>query len=77
MRTLLLKYFQVSPESMICSSENSVPQIIKDDDNVVLTKMADASRAIVGNNSVAENYSFVGVHHIFDQVKLLSFVVLS
>jgi len=35
---------------------------------VVPTKEADASRAIVGGNSIAENYAFVGVHYIFDQV---------
>lgn len=32
------------------------------------TKEAEASRAIVGGNTIAENYAFVGVHHIFDQV---------
>ncbi|KAG8236566.1 hypothetical protein J437_LFUL017022 [Ladona fulva] len=34
---------------------------------VVPTKQAEASRAIVGGNTIAENYAFVGVHHIFDQ----------
>lgn len=34
---------------------------------VVPTKQAEASRAIVGDNSIAENYAFTGVHHIFDQ----------
>ncbi|XP_022907848.1 WD repeat-containing protein 13-like [Onthophagus taurus] len=36
-------------------------------DVVVPTKQAEASRAIVGGNSIAENYAFKGVHHIFDQ----------
>ncbi|XP_044731498.1 WD repeat-containing protein 13-like isoform X2 [Chrysoperla carnea] len=36
---------------------------------LVPTKQADASRAIVGGNSIAENYAFTGVHHIFDQHK--------
>jgi hypothetical protein len=40
----------------------------KDDDNLVPTRVAEASRAIVGNNTVAENYAFVGVLHVFDQV---------
>ncbi|CAG2069107.1 unnamed protein product, partial [Timema podura] len=31
---------------------------------VVPTKQADASRAIVGGTTIAENYAFVGVHHI-------------
>lgn len=31
------------------------------------TKEADASRAMVGGNSISDNYAFVGVHHIFDQ----------
>ncbi|XP_019874845.2 WD repeat-containing protein 13 [Aethina tumida] len=35
--------------------------------SVVPTKEAEASRAIVGGNTIAENYAFVGVHHIFDQ----------
>ncbi|XP_075232172.1 WD repeat-containing protein 13-like [Lycorma delicatula] len=36
-------------------------------EGVVPTKEAEASRAIVGGNTIAENYAFVGVHHIFDQ----------
>lgn len=35
---------------------------------LVPTKQAEASRAIVGDNSIADNYAFSGVHHIFDQV---------
>lgn len=38
---------------------------------MVPTKQAEASRAIVGDNSIAENYAFTGVHHIFDQVRLI------
>lgn len=37
-------------------------------EGVVPTKQAEASRAIVGGNSISENYAFVGVHHIFVQV---------
>lgn len=35
---------------------------------VTPTKEAVASRAIVGGTTIAENYAFVGVQHIFDQV---------
>lgn len=38
------------------------------------TKQAEASRAIVGGTTIAENYAFVGVHHIFDQVRTLSLI---
>lgn len=38
---------------------------------LVPTKQAEASRAMVGGTSIAENYAFVGVHHIFDQVNLI------
>ncbi|KAF5304432.1 hypothetical protein FQR65_LT07962 [Abscondita terminalis] len=34
---------------------------------VIPTNKADASRALVGGTTIAENYAFVGVHHIFDQ----------
>ncbi|XP_023311899.1 WD repeat-containing protein 13-like [Anoplophora glabripennis] len=34
---------------------------------VVPTKEAEASRAMVGGTTMAENYAFVGVEHIFDQ----------
>ncbi|XP_077973042.1 WD repeat-containing protein 13-like [Styela clava] len=33
---------------------------------VVPTQQAEASRALVGGKSIAENYAFAGVHHIFD-----------
>lgn len=36
--------------------------------SVVPTRQAEASRAIVGDNTISENYAFVGVHYIFDQV---------
>ena len=35
---------------------------------VVPTRQAEASRAIVGDNTISENYAFSGVHYIFDQV---------
>ncbi|KAL1501342.1 hypothetical protein ABEB36_006677 [Hypothenemus hampei] len=47
--------------------EHQNPLISPSKDLLVPTKQADASRAIVGNNSIAENYAFTGVHHIFDQ----------
>lgn len=43
---------------------------------VVPTKEAEASRAIVGGNSIAENYAFSGVHHIFDQVSINNIIFL-
>ncbi|ENN75060.1 hypothetical protein HUJ04_001220 [Dendroctonus ponderosae] len=44
-------------------------------DILVPTKQAEASRAIVGDNSIADNYAFSGVHHIFDQhVKAVTMV---
>ncbi|XP_050299429.1 WD repeat-containing protein 13-like isoform X3 [Anthonomus grandis grandis] len=36
-------------------------------ETLIPTKEAEASRAIVGGTSIAENYAFSGVHHIFDQ----------
>ncbi|XP_017772551.1 PREDICTED: WD repeat-containing protein 13-like [Nicrophorus vespilloides] len=36
-------------------------------ESVIPTRNAEASKAIVGGNSIAENYAFVGVHHIYDQ----------
>lgn len=35
---------------------------------VVPTQQAEASRAMVGGTTISENYAFVGVHYIFDQV---------
>ncbi|XP_066139422.1 WD repeat-containing protein 13-like isoform X2 [Euwallacea fornicatus] len=43
------------------------PALLIGKDAVVPTRQAEASRAIVGDNSIAENYAFSGVHHIFDQ----------
>lgn len=40
------------------------------------TKQAEASWALVGNNTIAENYAFIGVHHIFDQVILMIILYL-
>lgn len=39
------------------------------EEGVVPTRLADASRALVGGTSISENYAFTGVHHIFDQHK--------
>ncbi|XP_023019104.2 WD repeat-containing protein 13 isoform X1 [Leptinotarsa decemlineata] len=47
-------------------SESTTP-IRSPSGSVVPTKEAEASRAIVGGNTIAENYAFVGVQHIFDQ----------
>ncbi|GJQ71200.1 hypothetical protein Trydic_g1097 [Trypoxylus dichotomus] len=49
------------------SNESRTNPISLQKDSVVPTKQAEASRAIVGGNSIAENYAFKGVHHIFDQ----------
>lgn len=43
---------------------------------MVPTRQAEASRAIVGGNTIAENYAFVGVRHIFDQVLLFTKVTI-
>lgn len=32
---------------------------------------AEASKAIVGGTTIAENYQFSGVYHIFDQVSYI------
>ncbi|XP_021919906.1 WD repeat-containing protein 13-like isoform X2 [Zootermopsis nevadensis] len=53
-----------SPEISQFPSENN---FASDQGVLVPTKEAEASRAIVGGTSIAENYAFVGVHHIFDQ----------
>lgn len=53
-----------SPEIPRFPSENS---FLGEQGTVVPTKQAKASRAIVGGTTIAENYAFVGVHHIFDQ----------
>ncbi|XP_063229525.1 WD repeat-containing protein 13-like isoform X2 [Bacillus rossius redtenbacheri] len=54
-----------SPESACVPSEYSITP--NDQRQVVPTKQAEASRAMVGGTTIAENYAFVGVHHIFDQ----------
>lgn len=38
-------------------------------DEVVPTRLAEASRAMAGDLTIGENYAFTGVHHIFDQHK--------
>jgi hypothetical protein len=43
---------------------------VSDQGALIPTKQAEASRAIVGGTTIAENYAFVGVHHIFDQVRV-------
>lgn len=54
----------VSRTSVLTESQTPV---VSPKGDVVPTKEAEASRAIVGGNSIAENYAFSGVHHIFDQ----------
>lgn len=49
------------------SSDNRTGTILSLGGNVVPTRQAEASRAMVGGTTIAENYAFVGVHHIFDQ----------
>ncbi|PNF16687.1 WD repeat-containing protein 13 [Cryptotermes secundus] len=53
-----------SPEISRFPSENN---FVSEHGALVPTKQAEASRAIVGGTTIAENYAFVGVHHIFDQ----------
>lgn len=58
---------RASPESTVYLNEWDNKYIISKDDGLIPTKSAGASRAIVGNSSISENYAFTGVHHIFDQ----------
>lgn len=51
-------YDNLNTTAAIVSSNN---------ERVIPTKEAEASRAMVGNTTISENYAFVGVHHIFDQ----------
>jgi len=53
------------------SDNNTYQRKVSDSDvtRVVPTRDADASRALVGDTSISENYAFKGVHHIFDQHK--------
>jgi hypothetical protein len=60
-----------SPEISRFPSENN---FVSEAGELVPTKRAEASRAIVGDTTIAENYAFVGVHHIFDQVRTLSII---
>nr|CAD7262953.1 unnamed protein product [Timema shepardi] len=53
--------YRFPPEGRPATTPNS------EQGEVVPTKQANASRAIVGGTTIAENYAFVGVHHIFDQ----------
>lgn len=48
---------------------NSKRNSLVSEEGVVPTRLADASRALVGGTSISENYAFTGVHHIFDQHK--------
>ena len=50
--------------------QNDFMQKFHLDDNIQVimpTSLAEASRAMAGGKSISENYSFSGVHHIFDQ----------
>jgi WD repeat-containing protein 13 len=57
-----------SPERRGSLSDWSFSEPKSQRGEVVPTVDADASRAIVGGTTIQENYAFVGVHHIFDQV---------
>jgi len=39
------------------------------------TTHAQASKAIVGNSTMEENYAFNNVHHIYDQVHILFYII--
>lgn len=41
------------------------------------TIQAQASRAIVGNSTIEENYAFNNVHHIYDQVLFMVITLFS
>eukprot|EP00794_Sanderia_malayensis_P008926 gene8926-9878_t len=43
------------------------PMAEKQNDGVIPTTNASASRAMAGNTSLSENYAFAGMSHIFDQ----------
>ncbi|CAH1389303.1 unnamed protein product [Nezara viridula] len=58
---------RASPDNAISLQEWDDKSIASKDDILTPTKEAEASRAIVGNSSISENYAFAGVHHIFDQ----------
>lgn len=59
--------FSLSNLSISKANETS-SSVVSPSGSVVPTRRAEASRAIVGDTSIGENYAFVGVHHIFDQV---------
>ncbi|CAH0546282.1 unnamed protein product [Brassicogethes aeneus] len=71
LRTFLLQQRYGNPPSSNASDTLSRASIqfpqSRSNGSVVPTKEAEASRAMVGGNSIADNYAFVGVHHIFDQ----------
>ncbi|PRD35757.1 UNVERIFIED_CONTAM: Wdr13 [Trichonephila clavipes] len=57
-------------ENRIALAEKKLPRRASmATDEVVPTRLAEASRAMAGDTSIAENYAFTGVHHIFDQHK--------
>ncbi|XP_057311161.1 WD repeat-containing protein 13-like [Hydractinia symbiolongicarpus] len=45
----------------------SIPDELLESEGVVPTRKASASRAMAGNTTLSENYSFSGMFHIFDQ----------
>lgn len=46
---------------------DTIPDELLESEGVVPTKKASASRAMAGNTSLSENYTFSGMFHIFDQ----------
>ncbi|KAI5700893.1 hypothetical protein M8J75_003907 [Diaphorina citri] len=55
------------PSTPDLSATNIWNEQVLSENEVVPTSQAEASRAIVGDTSISENYAFAGVHHIFDQ----------
>ncbi|XP_044259302.1 WD repeat-containing protein 13-like [Tribolium madens] len=64
---LLQQRYGSSTVESTSSNSSSMSSIVTPRGHLVPTKQAEASRALVGGTSIAENYAFVGVHHIFDQ----------
>ncbi|XP_066933799.1 WD repeat-containing protein 13-like [Clytia hemisphaerica] len=52
---------------MLSMTETIPDELILESEGVVPTKKASASRAMAGNTSLSENYTFSGMFHIFDQ----------
>ncbi|KAJ8036890.1 WD repeat-containing protein 13 [Holothuria leucospilota] len=59
--------YGVRSQSRLSSNQLEVPGDGLLPKGLTPTKNAEASRALVGDNTIGENYAFAGMHHIFDQ----------